>query len=382
MKRDKGITLIALVVTIIVLLILAGISISMLTGQNGILRRVSEAKDKTSIASQEEQSILNDYEEQIADYAGINWDLAKSNAKDPKEQKEERNNGVIGIGTDGKPVNMDLWEYTLMDVGSYVLNDDQYTIQDSKDSSIERSGGYLGTIKDNGQIEGTIPQYISVDNGKTYVQVISLRDTFRKIEELQEMPQIPYTIVNLSSSFEGCKKLNKLTILPYGISKMDYTFCDSGITKVCNIPNSVETLNGTFSYCSNLEDGRVNIPENVISMNSIFSNCKELKNVGNINSQKVINMKMAYYNCEKLENIPEIIPTSVDDLTQCFQGCKNLRGYVTILCNPTKCANAFMNVAINEKSKLVIRIKSEEVKEKMASTHKWSTDSKIEYQTI
>ena len=37
MKRDKGITLIALVVTIIVLLILAGISISMLTGQNGIL---------------------------------------------------------------------------------------------------------------------------------------------------------------------------------------------------------------------------------------------------------------------------------------------------------------------------------------------------------
>ena len=36
-NRSKGITLIALVVTIIVLLILAGISISMLTGQNGIL---------------------------------------------------------------------------------------------------------------------------------------------------------------------------------------------------------------------------------------------------------------------------------------------------------------------------------------------------------
>ena len=44
-KRNKGITLIALVVTIIVLLILAGISISMLTGQNGILNRASEAKN-------------------------------------------------------------------------------------------------------------------------------------------------------------------------------------------------------------------------------------------------------------------------------------------------------------------------------------------------
>ena len=36
-ENDKGITLIALVITIIVLLILAGVSIAMLTGENGIL---------------------------------------------------------------------------------------------------------------------------------------------------------------------------------------------------------------------------------------------------------------------------------------------------------------------------------------------------------
>ena len=46
-RKDKGITLIALVVTIIVLLILAGISISMLTGQNGILNRATTAKKQT-----------------------------------------------------------------------------------------------------------------------------------------------------------------------------------------------------------------------------------------------------------------------------------------------------------------------------------------------
>ncbi len=49
-NENKGITLIALVVTIIVLLILAGISVSMLTGQNGILNRASEAKEKTAAA--------------------------------------------------------------------------------------------------------------------------------------------------------------------------------------------------------------------------------------------------------------------------------------------------------------------------------------------
>ena len=54
LKKNKGITLIALVVTIIVLLILAGISISMLTGQNGILNRAVEAKEKTQVANEKE----------------------------------------------------------------------------------------------------------------------------------------------------------------------------------------------------------------------------------------------------------------------------------------------------------------------------------------
>ena len=48
--NNKGITLIALVITIIVLLILAGVSIAMLTGQNGILTQASNSKDKTTAA--------------------------------------------------------------------------------------------------------------------------------------------------------------------------------------------------------------------------------------------------------------------------------------------------------------------------------------------
>ena len=57
-KNKNGITLIALVVTIVVLLILAGISISILTGQNGILTRTKEAKEKTETASEDEQRKL------------------------------------------------------------------------------------------------------------------------------------------------------------------------------------------------------------------------------------------------------------------------------------------------------------------------------------
>ena len=46
-KQERGITLIALVITIIVLLILAGISIAMLTGENGILTKADSAQKET-----------------------------------------------------------------------------------------------------------------------------------------------------------------------------------------------------------------------------------------------------------------------------------------------------------------------------------------------
>ena len=49
-KEAKGITLIALVITIIVLLILAGVTIATLTGDNGILNQAGKAKDKTTEA--------------------------------------------------------------------------------------------------------------------------------------------------------------------------------------------------------------------------------------------------------------------------------------------------------------------------------------------
>ena len=54
-KSGKGITLIALVITIIVLLILAGVTIATLTGENGILTKATEASKKTGQASAEEQ---------------------------------------------------------------------------------------------------------------------------------------------------------------------------------------------------------------------------------------------------------------------------------------------------------------------------------------
>ncbi len=58
-KTNNGITLIALVITIIVLLILAGVTIATLMGDNGILTKANEAKEQTEIAEVKERAQLD-----------------------------------------------------------------------------------------------------------------------------------------------------------------------------------------------------------------------------------------------------------------------------------------------------------------------------------
>ena len=65
MRKQRGISLVALVVTIVVLIILAGISISLLLGDNGIITKAKMAKENMEIAKVEEEKELNELYEQI-----------------------------------------------------------------------------------------------------------------------------------------------------------------------------------------------------------------------------------------------------------------------------------------------------------------------------
>ena len=67
MKQQKGITLVALVITIIILLILAGISIATLQG-SWLFSKTKEAKNASENAQIVENSTLNDYEYQMNGY--------------------------------------------------------------------------------------------------------------------------------------------------------------------------------------------------------------------------------------------------------------------------------------------------------------------------
>ena len=64
---QKGITLVALVITIIILLILATISIQALTN-TGLFKKAKEAKEKTQVAEINQAKTLNEYEDELNKY--------------------------------------------------------------------------------------------------------------------------------------------------------------------------------------------------------------------------------------------------------------------------------------------------------------------------
>ena len=65
LKQSKGITLVSLVVTIIILIILSGVSINLVLGENGIVTIAKRAKENTEIAKVEEETRLNELAKQI-----------------------------------------------------------------------------------------------------------------------------------------------------------------------------------------------------------------------------------------------------------------------------------------------------------------------------
>ena len=93
-NKQKGITLVALVITIIILLILVGISIASLTG-NGLFEKAKLAKEKQENAQIEEDEKLGDYENKIGEYVDGNRGETVTIDKEEYEKIKEKGKGEL-----------------------------------------------------------------------------------------------------------------------------------------------------------------------------------------------------------------------------------------------------------------------------------------------
>ncbi len=92
LKNNKGVTLVSLVVTIIILLILAGISISSVVGDNGLLNKASSSKTATEKKEEEEQLQI-----MLNNYAANELTMEKTTLKQYLDAKKE-NGELIDVG--------------------------------------------------------------------------------------------------------------------------------------------------------------------------------------------------------------------------------------------------------------------------------------------
>ncbi len=112
-KRENGITLIALVVTIVVLLILAGITISLVFGENGIIAKAKEAVEKTNQSAINEQEQINE----LAGYLDNMLNEIGGNGEEPNppgptlpsdgSYSEEKGVNTPNLGEGMKPIKWD-----------------------------------------------------------------------------------------------------------------------------------------------------------------------------------------------------------------------------------------------------------------------------------
>ena len=169
-QNNRGITLIALVITIIVLLILAGISIAMLTGQNGILTQASNSKQATEESTEKEKRQLSqveastqlenyDYTDAEGNTATIPAGFAVSNV----EGENLVSKGLVIIGTTG---NEYVWIPCTIDEND--TNKLQYK-RETEEWKIEDDPTDNPTLatKDELTLAGTTPSDEETDNGIT-----------------------------------------------------------------------------------------------------------------------------------------------------------------------------------------------------------------------
>ncbi len=284
---SSGITLIALVVTIIILLILAGISIQMLTGDNGILTRAGEAKEST-----EKSQIL---EEVRLDIAGAQ---IQKNGKslDKSELKEILKKYFKDVDQIDIPN-----EITSSTNTELITLNEKYTVKLS-----EIYSGKLATLPAGLYKSGTNEQISSwtdiVGNGKC----VTISNSGVLERNAFEVGDIKVKLVIDSSvktigNMSGISQLEEVEI-PEGVTSIEsYGFSGCSNLKRIEIPSSVTSISSAFSGCSKLE--KLEIPDAVTSISGgTLAGCVKLESIYIPNGIKSF-VGGLFYNCSSLTDV-------------------------------------------------------------------------------
>lgn len=370
LKNKKGITLIALVVTIVVLLILAGVSVSVVTDKNGIIQNSQETKEQTRAAMVEKERDLWKLEEQIYQSDSEEDTLEKVLERLEKENtitKEEKqailetgevtiagktiifiDGTIVACGNEEDSADGSFLGNTSIKRGDIeqiniitALNGHDANDEKTWDISERKNGRYLAWYEDkdnNNFWEVTIAGNGRVKLNKSAKLLFKALGTYAGKIEMNGIENLDTSeVTDMSYMFTDGSQYTDLDLSSFdtsNVTTMSGMFLNCSKLTNLNLANfdtkNVVKFTNLFNGCSSIEN--INLSSfdtsNATKMYAMFGNCENLKNVNlkNFDTSKVTDMEAMFFNCKSLSKIDlsNFNTSSVERLKRMFVNCELL----------------------------------------------------------
>ena len=260
-NANKGITLIALVITIIVLLILAAVSIATLTGENGILTQAGNSKTKTTEAQVDEEIKLA-YNAVQTDSLINGWDINKKAEELQKELQKEDSSATVTVDGTTLKISYKGYETTISEDGTIgalakakiIIN--EFKISGTKVTEPPVPTGFVhvgGTIDEGYVISDNAND---VDKGVDSTELVGNQFVWVPVEKDQKIT------INVTSEEE----ITSIVLTdPYG----DDILTLSNIGKEYSNTEILPTINGRYKLVVTTVSGQVK--NSVINVHSLYT---------------------------------------------------------------------------------------------------------------
>lgn len=334
MKKESGITIVALVVTIVVMLILVGVSVTV-SINGGLFNTTKESTYKTEV-SQVKEALEEEIVQRKARRESVD-NITIADLDIPDKIKKKYKDKLIIIGKDiyYDPANIekDNEEAWLEDM-DISTNTKFFTYNSNGDTITGLSESGYAAIE-NGVTKFVMPtKYVSKDaNGNRKVTTITTigENAFNAtVEEKKACAKIksvifPTTLTTLkTNAFDGCNGLEKIDLSNTQIEAIgNYSFRNCSNLAEVKAPNILKSIGAaSFENCKNLLKIDLSKTQVTYIGQYAFSYCKNLKEA--ILPENLTGLdSFAFWHCEKMEKVNLGRITSVRPY--CFQYCTSLK---------------------------------------------------------
>ena len=336
-RRQKGITLIALIITIVILIILATITINLAFGDNGLIKRAQQARDLYANESASELDVLNEVDEYLKEK------IEKVIEPDTPVEPEIPYTNVYVTLYEGGTLGFSNDESKIGDLTP--IADKTWNITDSTFSAEWSNGEYTATTPWFGDRESvTRVVFVNEIVPKSVTALLMGCTNLTTIEGIENLNTT--NVSSFAAMFDDCKSLTSIDVSNLKTNNVTNMFSmfsgDSGpmaLTEIIGLEqldtSKVTDMGYLFSWCNELTSVDVSgfDTSNVTDMCCMFEDCTNLEiiDVSSFNTEKVTDMSFMFGNWDDLApralteiiGLEEFNTSNVQYMDAMFKDCVN-----------------------------------------------------------